>query len=141
MVFSVEAEEDGTPPIERAAGLLAMHSLAAHRAPDEYTMTADADICAARAIAGRARNEILLTRRAVGCGDRLTRREMQVLRGVEEMLSNKEIGARLNIAERTVKFHVSSLLLKFGVRGRGELAMASLGEKTLESNSHEGERG
>jgi hypothetical protein len=37
-------------------------------------------------------------------------------------LANKEIAASLNLAERTVKFHVSSLLMKFRVRGRMELA-------------------
>ena len=34
---------------------------------------------------------------------------------------NKEIAATLNLSERTVKFHVSSLLSKFRVRGRMEL--------------------
>jgi hypothetical protein len=36
-------------------------------------------------------------------------------------LANKEIAASLNLSERTVKFHVSSLLTKFRVRGRMEL--------------------
>lgn len=36
-------------------------------------------------------------------------------------LANKEIAASLNLSERTVKFHVSSLLSKFRVRGRMEL--------------------
>jgi hypothetical protein len=35
--------------------------------------------------------------------------------------ANKEIAATLNLSERTVKFHVSSLLAKFRVRGRMEL--------------------
>jgi hypothetical protein len=36
-------------------------------------------------------------------------------------LANKEIAVSLNLSERTVKFHVSSLLAKFRVRGRMEL--------------------
>ena len=36
-------------------------------------------------------------------------------------LANKEIASDLNLSERTVKFHVSSLLAKFRVRGRMEL--------------------
>jgi DNA-binding CsgD family transcriptional regulator len=52
----------------------------------------------------------------------LTRREKEVLGGVMRSLANKEIAASLNLSERTVKFHVSSLLTKFRVRGRMELA-------------------
>jgi DNA-binding CsgD family transcriptional regulator len=35
-------------------------------------------------------------------------------------LSNKEIAARLNISEHTVKFHVASILGKFGAASRTE---------------------
>jgi DNA-binding CsgD family transcriptional regulator len=52
---------------------------------------------------------------------RLTRREEEVLSGLMKSLANKEIAATLNLSERTVKFHVSSLLAKFHVRGRMEL--------------------
>jgi DNA-binding CsgD family transcriptional regulator len=51
----------------------------------------------------------------------LTRREEEVFGGVMRSLANKEIAASLNLSERTVKFHVSSLLTKFRVRGRMEL--------------------
>jgi DNA-binding CsgD family transcriptional regulator len=51
----------------------------------------------------------------------LTRREEEVLSGLMQSLANKEIAANLNLSERTVKFHVSSLLAKFRVRGRMEL--------------------
>jgi predicted ArsR family transcriptional regulator len=36
-------------------------------------------------------------------------------------LANKEIACELNLSERTVKFHVSSLLAKFKVHSRMEL--------------------
>ncbi len=51
----------------------------------------------------------------------LSRREQEVLDSLLENLSNKEIASKLNIAERTVKFHVSNLLSKFGVRRRADL--------------------
>jgi len=38
----------------------------------------------------------------------LSRREQEVLDSLLENLSNKEIASKLNIAERTVKFHVQS---------------------------------
>jgi DNA-binding NarL/FixJ family response regulator len=51
----------------------------------------------------------------------LSLREDEVLGSLLENLSNKEIGIKLNITERTVKFHVSNVLNKFGVRRRADL--------------------
>ena len=48
----------------------------------------------------------------------LSRREREVLELVLCELSNKEIGGRLHIEERTVKFHVSNLLQKYGRKNR-----------------------
>jgi two-component system nitrate/nitrite response regulator NarL len=53
----------------------------------------------------------------------LSRREQEVLSSLLENLANKEIGSKLNISERTVKFHVSNLLSKFGVRRRADLIL------------------
>lgn len=48
----------------------------------------------------------------------LTPREQEVLRQVQLGLGNKEIAWNLHISERTVKYHVTSLLRKFEVRDR-----------------------
>lgn len=56
----------------------------------------------------------------------LSRREMDVLDSLLRNQSNKEIAARLNISERTVKFHVSNLLTKFSVQRRADLLLLSL---------------
>jgi DNA-binding NarL/FixJ family response regulator len=53
----------------------------------------------------------------------LSRREQEVLNSLLENLANKEVATRLNISERTVKFHVSNLLAKFGVRRRADLIL------------------
>lgn len=53
----------------------------------------------------------------------LSRREQEVLSSLLENLANKEIAERLHISERTVKFHVSNLLAKFGVRRRADLIL------------------
>jgi DNA-binding CsgD family transcriptional regulator len=57
----------------------------------------------------------------------LSRREQEVLASLLQNLSNKEIAVRLNISERTVKFHVSNLLSKFSVQRRADLLVQSLG--------------
>jgi len=57
-----------------------------------------------------------------------TERETQVLQGVFEGLSNKEIGARLNISESSVKAALQQLFQKTGVRTRSQLVRIALEE-------------
>jgi predicted ATPase/DNA-binding CsgD family transcriptional regulator len=52
----------------------------------------------------------------------LGRREVDVARLIADGLSNKQIGARLFISERTVDSHVRSILDKLGFRSRAQIA-------------------
>jgi len=61
----------------------------------------------------------------------LSRREREVLDSLLENVSNKEIANKLNISERTVKFHVSKLLNKFGVRRRADLILLCYQQKQV----------
>ncbi|MFK7831884.1 MAG: response regulator transcription factor [Winogradskyella sp.] len=48
----------------------------------------------------------------------ISKREYEVLLGISEGLSNKEIGERLFISESTIKTHVSNLLSKLNAKRR-----------------------
>ena len=51
-----------------------------------------------------------------------TPQEVTILNLLSRNLSNKEIGNRLRISERTVKFHLTNMFDKLGVRSRHALA-------------------
>jgi DNA-binding CsgD family transcriptional regulator len=131
--FRVEADPDGSMPVEKIAGLLAVHCLVRGQAPEDYEMMVVPRESLLDAAAERAQ-ELLAAGRALGAGVKVSRREQEVLDCILQGSSNKEIAAKLNVAERTVKFHVSSLLAKFGVADRLALSReASLGR--MPSNS------
>ena len=55
----------------------------------------------------------------------LTQRELEVLRLIAEGLRNKEIGAKLYIAEDTVKIHIKNIFAKLAVIDRTEAVVAA----------------
>ena len=55
--------------------------------------------------------------------EKLSRREMQVLQGLCEGKSNKEIARDLELMEPTVKLHVKTLYRKIGAANRTQAAM------------------
>lgn len=61
----------------------------------------------------------------LGAAD-LTSREQEVLALLAHGLSNREIGARLQIAEKTARIHVSNILSKMGVADRTQAAIAAI---------------
>lgn len=56
---------------------------------------------------------------------KLSRRELQVLQLVALGLNNREIGERLQVTEKTVKFHLSNVFAKLRVRNRVEASIVA----------------
>src|SRR5690348_15305311 len=101
-----------------------MHCLVRGQTPSDYAVLVQAENDILENLVEKA-DQLLEAGKSVHGQIRLTRREEEVLAGVSDSLSNKEIASNLNLSERTVKFHVSSLLAKFQVRGRMELVRES----------------
>lgn len=64
--------------------------------------------------------------------DALTSRELEVLKLMGSGLQNKEIAAALVISERTVKFHVSSILQKLDAGNRTEAVRNAVQQGLIE---------
>ena len=118
--FHVESGTDGRFPVDQAAGLLAMHCMVRGQSTSDYVVMVKAEDEILEGLNENA-DKLLEAGKSVGSQVKMTRREEEVLSGLMKSLANKEIAANLNLSERTVKFHVSSLLAKFRVRGRMEL--------------------
>ena len=61
--------------------------------------------------------------------DRLSEREIDVLRLLSSGLRNREIAARLHVTEATVKSHVSAVLRKIGASNRAEAVAMSINQR------------
>lgn len=64
--------------------------------------------------------------------DALTTREREVLVLVATGVTNREIGRRLGVAERTARTHVSNILGKLGLRSRTQAALWAVREGLVE---------
>lgn len=76
---------------------------------------------------GRVR-ALIMVEGSIVKGTVLTRRETEILFHLRRGLQNKEIANKLNIAVRTVKFHVSRLLVKTGCEDRYQLGSGAFDE-------------
>jgi DNA-binding NarL/FixJ family response regulator len=85
-------------------------------------------------IAARILAELARQDRAAGVRDvardpdRLTERELDVLRLVVDGLRNKEIAAQLGVSENTVKFHLRNILDKLHAESRAEVVARAVRE-------------
>ena len=118
--FHVDAGPGGELPVDHAAGLLAMHCMVRGQSPSDYLIMVPTDPENLGELTDKAQR-LLDAGQSVKTSVKLTRREKEVLDGVLRSRANKEIASELNLSERTVKFHVSSLLSKFKVHSRMEL--------------------
>lgn len=118
--FHVDMTGDMEAAVSRAASLLALGCMASGESPSNYAIWVPAESALTERIAKHA-EDLLQVGRSFSAGVELSPREHEVLKELLNHRINKEIADRLSISVRTVKFHVSSLLAKFGVSSRWDL--------------------
>jgi len=124
--FRAESDAELDCTVERIAGLLAMQCLVRGQEPRDFDVMVPAQGVLVERLVSRAQ-ELLEEGRAVACPGSLSPRQREILHSVLRNRANKEIASLLNITVRTVKFHISALLSKFGVENRAELARRAAG--------------
>jgi len=115
--FEVKAHADGSLPADEAASLLAIQCVLRGQMPNDFgAMVAIGDDL----LGGLARRATRLIDACMALHSviHLSKRQHEVLRAVLQNHANKEIAMQLRISVRTVKFHVSGLLAKFGAADR-----------------------
>jgi DNA-binding NarL/FixJ family response regulator len=120
-------ETDSFSLLRQGAKGILTYAEAREQLPRALPQVAAGGIWVSRPVLSRFVDSILSStqgrRLRVDSPNELSRREQEVLAGLLENLANKEVADRLHISERTVKFHVSNLLAKFGVRRRADLIL------------------
>jgi DNA-binding NarL/FixJ family response regulator len=135
LVVAERFEEAAAFPLLRLGvkGLLSYPELARHLA-SAVTVIANGGYWVRRALLFRFVDATLAAvrrPRRASTSAYLSQREREVHELLMENLSNKEIAGRLNVSERTIKFHVSNLLGKHGVKRRADLILLSFTMRQL----------
>jgi DNA-binding NarL/FixJ family response regulator len=76
---------------------------------------------------------VLSLRTPASSAETLTPREREVITLVAEGRTNREIGRRLGVAERTARTHVSNILTKLGLASRTQAAMWAVREGLVDA--------
>jgi DNA-binding CsgD family transcriptional regulator len=134
--FHAESNSDPNYIIERMAGLLAVQCLVRGSDPSDFAILVPAETTLGSRLVSRAKELLEQGREAAGPST-LSPRQKEILQSVMCNRANKEIACQLNITVRTVKFHISSLLTKFGVENRAELARRAAGVLRTENSESE----
>jgi two-component system response regulator DegU len=105
--MSVDEFVDGIQYIKK--GIMYIHPLVSHVIYDKYRQVSQGEI-----------------RRPIGL---LTRREWEVLGELVKGFQNEEIAVNLDISDKTVKNHITSILGKLGVKDRTNAVLLALKER------------
>lgn len=131
MLTSMPDDEQVVPAIKAGALSYILKDIAADELAGTIRSAAAGRATLHPMAAQRMMQELTAPARARGVRDEISPREMEVLQLIAQGRSNKEIGERLFIGERTVKTHVSHLLEKLQLQDRTQLAIYAMQNKLV----------
>jgi len=119
--FEVRANRDGSLPVDHTTSLIAVYCMLHGQVPDEFGVVVATEEDLLDGL-GKCADKLIRDCKIFQSPVVLSRRQKEVLRELLKELSNKEIAWKMHLSVRTVKFHMSALLEKFGVSDRISLA-------------------
>jgi DNA-binding CsgD family transcriptional regulator len=134
--FEVKANTNGSLPVNHVASLLAVQCVMRGRRPRDFgvAVAAGEDLLSGlETLTEKLIQDCQMFQSPV----QLSRREQEILHEVLQVFSNKEIAEKVHLSVRTVKFHVSALLAKFGVASRMDLMRKTVDFFSEQRNSAE----
>jgi len=124
MLTVSEADEDVSTALETGASGYVLKGVSASQLIDALSGVAEGKSYISPELAARLLNSMRVPKvKSADPIDSLTRREEQILELVATGMSNKEVGAQLNLQEKTVKHYMTNILQKLHVRNRVEAAI------------------
>ena len=122
MLTVSEAHDDLMTALKAGARAYVLKGIAAPELIQVVRAVAQGEVYVTPSLAGRLLIEMGDTRLASPLDD-LTEREREILQLVAASQTNREIGLRLHLAEKTVKHYITNILQKLHVRSRVEAAL------------------
>ncbi len=122
MLTVSEDEDDLMNALKAGARGYVLKGVSARELANVVRAIAAGDVYISPALAGSVLFE-MTHNRPVDPIDDLTQRERDILSLVAEGLTNREIGERLHLAEKTIKHYMTNVLQKLHVRSRVEAAL------------------
>lgn len=122
----VLSDSSSDPRIMRALQLGARGCLLKIANADELTLALQQIVQGERVLPSTATSALLQRLSGDSSAEVLSPRELQVVRGVADGMTNKAIALKLGISDHTVKFHLASAMSKLGAASRAEAVALSI---------------
>lgn len=123
MLTVSEDQDDLMAALKAGARGYVLKGVTARELTNAVRLVAGGDVYISPALAGGILFELTAVEQEENPLTTLTEREKDILSLVAEGLTNREIGDRLHLAEKTIKHYMTNVLQKLHVRSRVEAAL------------------